>query len=226
MATRLHLQSAVERLEKLHGKPKPPRFAGPLEMILWENVVYLADDRKRQAAFDTLRDEVGLTSSKILSASTTALLAVTRLAGILPSTQVEKLRRIAETVQDEFAGDLDQVLKQPLPQAKKALKCFPGIGDPGAEKILLFCRGYPIFALESNGLRVLLRLGFGQEQKNYTASYRSVQEAVKTQLKTDYSWLIRAHQLLRQHGQEVCRRTQPMCEVCPLTESCRYYQGR
>jgi len=225
MAARSPILSIVEQLEKIHGRPKPPRFAGPLEMILWENVVYLADDQKREVAFEALRKEVGLTPAEILSASPKALLAVTRLAGILPQTQVEKLRSIAETAQNEFEGDLDQVLKQPLPQAKRALKKFPGIGEPGAEKILLFCGAYPIFALESNGLRVLLRLGFGTEQKNYAGSYRSAQDAVKPGMKTDCVWLIRAYQLLRRHGQEICRRTRPTCEVCPLTIVCRYYRG-
>jgi endonuclease-3 len=225
MAARLGIRTVMEELEKTHGKPKPPRFNGPLEMILWENVVYLTDDKQRKAAFEALRDEVGLTAAKILAASSNALLAVTRLAGILPDNQVEKLRCIAQIVQDEFAGDLDQVLKQPLAQAKRSLRKFPGIGEPGAEKILLFCGAYPVLALESNGLRVLLRLGFGTEQRNYAASYRSAQQAVNSQLKADGGWLIRAHQLLRQHGQEICRRTCPLCEICPLTKVCRHYQG-
>jgi endonuclease III len=194
-------------------------------MILWENVVYLADDEKRQVAFDALRKQVGLTAKQILAASPDALLAVTQVAGILPDNQVEKLCRIARIVQDQFAGDLDQILKLPLAQAKRALRKFPGIGEPGAEKILLFCGAHPILALDSNGLRVLLRLGFGREQKNYAASYRSVQEAVEPELKPDCSWLIRAHQLLRHHGQEVCRRSRPRCEKCPLTSVCRYYLG-
>lgn len=195
-------------------------------MILWENVVYLADDMKRQAAFDALRKKkVGLTAKKILAASPDALLAVTQRAGILPDNQVEKLCRIARIAQNEFGGDLDQILKLPLPQAKRALRKFPGIGEPGAEKILLFCGAHPVLALDSNGLRVLLRLGFGREQKNYSASYRFVQEAVKPELKPDYSWLTRAHQLLRHHGQEVCRRRRPLCEKCPLTSVCRYYRG-
>jgi endonuclease-3 len=224
MVKSLQLRSVVDQLEKLHGKFKVPNFAGPLEMILWENVVYLADDTKRQTAFDALRKQVGFTAKKILSASPDALLAVTQVAGILPDTQVEKLRQIAGIVQDEFGGDLDQVLKLPLPQAKRALRKFPAIGEPCAEKILVFCRAHPILALDSNGLRVLLRLGFGREQKNYAASYRSVQEAVKPELKSDCSWLVKAHQLLRHHGQEICHRSKPLCQKCPLMSACRYYQ--
>lgn len=218
-----NLTVVIGRLQKLHGKPPPHGLRGPLEMILWENVVYLADDRKRKVAFDVLRRQIGLTFSRILAASDAALRSVTSLAGILPDTQVAKLRKIARTVGKDFDGNLNSILKLPLPQAKKALKKFPAIGDPGAEKILLFCRVQPVLALESNGLRVLLRLGFGEEQKNYAASYRSAQEAVKTQLKDDFDWLIKAHQLLRRHGQEICKRANPLCGECPLTKDCRYF---
>jgi endonuclease-3 len=81
-------------------------------------------------------------------------------------------------------------LRQPLPEAKKALKKFPSIGDPGAEKILMLSRSYPVLALESNGLRVLLRIGFAEEKKSYSASYRGVQQALKEQLPSSYDLLI------------------------------------
>src|SRR5262249_45315799 len=141
-------------LEKTYGKPKARKFGGPLEMILWENVVYLADDTKREAAFEALRKQIGLTAKEILAVSKSALLSVTTLGGILPDNQVEKLRLIARLVDDDFDGDLCQVLRQPLTEAKRSLKKFPGIGEPGAEKILLFSGAHPILALESNGLRV------------------------------------------------------------------------
>lgn len=223
MAARAKLPQVIELLERFHGKPKKPKFGGPLEMILWENVIYLADDERRKSAFEALRQRIGLTAAEILRVSPKALFAITQL-GILPENQVEKLRRIAQIVRDEFKGDLDQVLKLPIAEAKRALKKFPAIGEPGAEKILMFCGAHPVLALESNGLRVLLRLGFGKDQKSYAASYRSVQEAVAGEIKKGCSWLIRAHQLLRTHGQEICRRSKPICDKCPLTDACRFYK--
>jgi endonuclease III len=83
-----------------------------------------------------------------------------------------------------------------------------------------------VLALESNGLRVLLRLGFGEEKKSYSTTYRLVQHAAIEGLDKDCSWLIQAHLLLRRHGQELCRRSEPMCDKCPLAEDCEYYQGR
>ena len=65
------------------------------------------------------------------------------MRGIVPEQSVEKLRRCAEIALEEFDGELGPILRRPLAQAEKALKRFPAIGDPGAEKILLFGRRVP-----------------------------------------------------------------------------------
>jgi endonuclease III len=221
---RKSFQKIIDELEKLYGRPEPPEVTDPLGMILLENIAYLLSDDRREQAFNALRERVGLTPPEILMAHEETLLEVAHLGGMHPAARVEKLRRIAQIALQEFDGELDRVLKQPLARAKKSLKKFPGIGDPGAEKILLFSRTQPILALDSNGLRVLLRLGYGEERKSYSSTYRSAQEAVEGEMKKDFDWLIAAHQLLRHHGQELCKTARPLCSRCPLKSSCRYYQ--
>jgi endonuclease III len=218
---RIPLPQVVERLQAHYGQPKVPRLGGPWEMILWENVAYLAGDHRRREAFQTLKKRIGTDPGQILSASDEALLEVTR-HGIMPEQFAKKLRRCAQIALEEFDGDLRPVLKLPFAKAKKALQRFPGIGEPGAEKILLFNQAHPVLALDSNGLRALLRLGFGEEKKSYSTTYRLVQKAVEDGLDKDYSWLIQTHLLLRLHGQELCRRSEPRCDDCPLTVDCEY----
>jgi endonuclease-3 len=222
--TRIPLPQVVERLQVHYGQPKPPKLAGPWELILWENVAYLADDDRRREAFQTLKKRVGTEPGQILSASDEALLEVTR-HGIVAEQFAKKLRKCAQIALKEFDGDLRPVLKLPIAKAKKSLQKFPGIGEPGAEKILLFCRAYPVLALDSNGLRVLLRLGFGEEKKGYSTTYRLVQKVVEEGLATDYPWLIQAHLLLRHHGQELCKRVRPECKKCPFAADCVFYQS-
>src|SRR6266478_1282675 len=214
----------IDELRRFYGSPAPPKVHDPLSLILLENVAYLVSDERRERAFDALREKVGLTPPEILTAHEETLLEVARLGGMHPAARVEKLRRIAQTALQEFEGDFDKVLTLPLAQAKKSLKKFPGIGEPGAEKILLFSKTHPILALDSNGLRVLLRLGYGEERKSYSSTYRSAQEAVEGELKKDFDWLIAAHQLLRRHGQELCKTARPLCSRCPVKSDCRYYQ--
>ena len=211
----------VDKLQQHYGDPAPPPSTDPLELIIWENIAYLASDERRAAAFAALKRDIGTRPEQILAAKHAALAGIGK-AGILPDVSAEKLLMIAKIAYEEFDGDLRAVLKKPLPQAKKALKRFPSIGDPGAEKILLLTRSCPVMALDSNGLRVLCRMGFAEEQKNYSATYKSVQEALRQQLPRDYDSLIRAHQLLRQHGQELCKRSKPRCTECPVRNGCNY----
>lgn len=219
------LGEILKRLEAAGGPPRPFPVTDPLEMILWENVAYLADDAARLEAFRTLRKRVGTRPQEILAAPK-ALLVEIAGAEIMAEGQAAKLRDVAEIAEEEFGGDLRPVLKLPFATAKKALRRFPGIGEPGAEKILLFTGTHPVLALESNGLRALVRLGFGEEKKDYAGTYRSVREAVKDGLREDCAWLVRAHQLLRRHGQDICRRSDPECERCPLARGCAFFESR
>jgi endonuclease-3 len=220
------LKQIVARLSTRYGKPKPPITTDPFELVLLENIAYLVSDQRRAEAFKLLRTHPGTMPHEILAAAHERILEATKLGGMHPDQRVNRLREIALITINEFGGDLRQALKLPLPKAKQALKKFPSIGEPSAEKILLFTRSYPVLGLDSNGLRVLVRLGFGDEKKNYTATYRSVQESIQGQLTEDYDWLINAHILLRQHGKELCKTIAPECEKCPVRKSCAYFNNR
>ena len=216
------LQTILERLESAYGRPTSPYLTDPLEMILFENVAYLVSDEKREKAFAALRDEIGTDPASILAAPFDALAQVVRPAA-MTNRLVGRLREIALIALQECGGDLHEVISRPSAQAKKALMKFPSIGEPGAEKILLFSNAYPVLALDSNGLRVLVRLGFGDEHKSYVATYRSAQRAAQAELEDDCALNRRAHLLLRMHGKNTCKRAQPRCESCPLTNLCEYY---
>lgn len=222
---KLPFDKLIDRLAQLYGEPTPPAVTEPFAMILWENVAYLANDARRAEAFSELRATVGLTPKAIRKAKDTMLLAIAK-RGIVAANTVEKLRRAAEIAHDDFGDDLAPILDRPLTTAKNDLGKFPAVGEPTAEKILLFNRRHPILALESNGLRVLVRLGYASEHRNYSTLYKRMQKTLAPQLPSDCEALIRAHQLLRQHGQEPCKRTLPLCGQCPLRPNCAYFAER
>jgi endonuclease-3 len=213
----------IERLERHYGPPRREPPCGPFEMILWEIVAYLADDDTRRAAFQALQAETGCDPRRILSTPLSRLEKITRRGGsIAPGERAERLQRAAWLVQEEFNGDLSLVLKLPFPKAKKALMQFPMTGEPGAEKILLLTGAHPVLALDSNGLRVLQRLGFGLAQKSYTAGYRSVREDVLEEPAKGIGFYQSAHLVLRVHGRRLCTRTHPACASCPLASLCPF----
>jgi endonuclease-3 len=214
----------VERLRAAYGRPKPPPTSDPLELVFWENAAYLLSDERRQKVFELLRERVGFKPGDILAAKPARLLEIAKLGGMRPEVRVQRWLSIAHITLSQFQGDLRSAVRLPLKQAKKALQQFPCIGEPGAEKILLFSKSHAVLGLDSNGLRVLVRVGFGREQKNYSTTYRSVQEAIATQIWDKCAPLIQAHQLLRQHGMERCKSSAPICRGCTLADTCRYYQ--
>lgn len=90
------------------------------------------------AVFDGLRKQVGLTPKAILEADPDILLALATMGGMRPKVRVFRWQEIARITLSQFDSDLNRIRKLPYAQAKRALKQFPNIGDPGAEKILMF----------------------------------------------------------------------------------------
>ena len=219
------LKGIVDALAVHYGNLDRPPCVGPFQMVLWEAVAYMAPDERRLAAFEMLRATVGLTPEQILDAPLDALQAVTRHGGAIAfESRAGRLRESAQLVLMDFDGDLSGVLKLPATQSLKQLMRFPMIGRPVAEKILLFCGVLPVLALDSNGLRVLIRLGYGKEHQSYDQSYKSVREAIAGELPADCAYLSMAHELLRRHGKETCRRNEPSCHVCVVRDSCQFYR--
>jgi endonuclease III len=167
-----------------------------------------------------------LAPAKIVGAPKKLLCDITRMGGsIAAEERAERLQAAAQLTMDEFGGDLDSVLQLPPQKAKKLLMRFPMIGEPGAEKILMFSGLLGVLALESNGLRVLVRLGFGEERKSYSATYKSVREVTLEELPADCTLLTKAYLLLRQHGQRLCLRNGPVCHACPVSSDCRFFRN-
>ena len=221
MAGKPSLREVITALRRHQGKPAPPISRNPFHLILWEQVGYLAPDAQRRKAFTALRTEVGLDPPAILAAATETLERIAGMGGsIAVSARASRLRQSAERVIDRWGGDLRTVLKLPYQDARRALSDFPMIGEPGADKILAITKRAWLVPLDSNALRVLRRLRITSEGKDYRSTYRRAQETLAPTIPHDNAWLLAASELLRRHGQTLCRRSVPVCSRCPLALRC------
>lgn len=144
---------------------------------------------------------MGLAPESILAAQDGTLRGI--VIGMSPDQRVARLRRCAE-----------------LAIAGAPWTAYPGVGRPGAERIELFTGARAVLALDANCLRVLTRLGYGSPGRSYATSYRRAQAAASAELPATAPALVRAHQMLRRHGREVCTRKDPACGQCPLAADC------
>ena len=220
-AATLSFPAILDRLAHIYSCDAPR--AGALMLVLWENIGYLIDDSRREELLREFGQRIGLVAARIARAPDALLLDIARRGGMQPETRVERWRRIADIILSECSGDLDARLRElPVVRAHKLLKKFPSIGDPGADKILLFCGLDARPALDSNGLRMLVRLGFIEAGASYAASYKSAIAFIAEASGGDRNRLVSAYLLLREHGRMLCKRSAPHCTACPLDGACAH----
>ncbi|HEY6947069.1 MAG TPA: hypothetical protein VI431_18160 [Candidatus Acidoferrum sp.] len=231
------LAQVLEALESVYGPQKLAGPTDPYEMIIFLNCGYPASDGKCAKGFEALKREVGVQPKRFLAVSEAKLAKLMRPNVIMPQVCAERLKEIARKVKNESGGSLRAILQKHLNDAKnqpekgvkaakKVLQEFPVIGEPSAEKILLFSGLAPVAAVPSAFVEVPIRLFIGEPGKNYAADYKAAREILDRELPKTFAARQRAYLLLKKHGQEVCKHSKPKCEVCPLTAQCAYLQAK
>jgi len=220
------LKKVITDLTAYYGTPEMPAIIDVFEMIVWENIAYLVNDERRAQVFAALRQNAGLTPEAILAVPPAMLAQWIKNGGMQPERRAEKLFTSARLALEIGLPELRRMMRDDPAEARRELMRFPGIGEPSADRLLLYSHCRRSLAPDSNGLRAMIRLGFGEEDDAYTRMYRSASAAVALLLPDDYEWIIRAHVLLQTHGRQLCKRTSPLCARCPLTDWCAWFASQ
>jgi endonuclease III len=210
----------LERLEAFYGPQEPCWPTDPYAFLIWLHCGYPASDVLCARGWESLNKSIGVQPEQLLGASIAQLTKALKPGGMVPERRGMRLKEIATRVQNEFAGDLSGRLSGP--GARKLLKKFPNIADPGADRILLFGDIEPVAAVPSNCPQVLVRIRSGRERDNYNATYREAQQLIENEVPKNFEARQRAYLLLKHHGQELCKRTNPKCGQCPVNAACAY----
>jgi endonuclease III len=220
--TRLTIPELLNQLEEFYGKQEACWPSDPYLFLLWWYCGYPASDASCSKGWKELTRTIGTDPDAILAADPARLSAALKAGGMLPELRAARTKEVAARIKNEFAGDLRSSLAGPITKIRKVLKSFPSIADPGADRILLFAKIQPVAAVPSNCTAVLERIQNGREKKNYNASYREGQRMLDLEVPVTFDARVRAYLLLKRHGQELCKRTKPKCELCPLRAACAF----
>lgn len=215
----------LDKLEKFHGEQEPCWPTDPYEFIVWWHCGYPASDKSCSKGWEKLTADVGIAPQELLDATPKQLTEALKPGGMVPELRAVRLKEIANRVKNEFGSDLGAALTSSPAKARKILKQFPNIADPGADRILLFAGISPIAAVASNCPHVLVRILSGKERDNYGVTYKEAQTAIAAEVPENFEARSRAYLLLKKHGQEICKRTNPKCMECPLLKDCAFYAG-
>lgn len=216
------LNIILDKLESHYGPQEPHWPTDPYEFLVWWHCGYPASDAACAKGWEALHKVTGIQPEELLAAGVGKLTPPLKAGGMVPELRALRLLEIAERVQREFGGDLRSGLKGPVAQVSKLLQKFPNIAGPGAERILLFAGIAPVPAVPSNCPHVLVRIQRGPERDNYGNTYKDAQQAIEEGTPAKLDARARAYLLLKIHGQQLCKRTNPKCGVCPIHSICAY----
>ena len=226
MADSLSIPVLLDRLEAFHGAQEPCWPVDPYAFLIWWHCGYPASDAACARGWQALNAEIGIEPGQLLSTSQARLTEALKAGGMVPEIRAMRLQQIALRVKNEYGGDLRAGLVGRIDEVRKALKRFPNIADPGADRILLFGEIAPVAAVPSNCPHVVVRIQLGLERHDYGATYREAQALIAAEVPEQFHWRMRAYLLLKVHGQMLCKRTKPQCEKCPVRSDCAYFAGK
>jgi endonuclease-3 len=217
------LTGLLDTLQAHYGAQLPNWPTDPYLFLVWWHCGYPASDASCAKGWESLKTRIGVQPDRLVAADPSQLALALKPGGMVPELRGMRLKEIAERIQKEFGGDLTAALKGlPIGKARAALRKFPGIADPGADRILLFGGISPVAAVPSNCPHVLTRISIGQGRENYSRDYAEAQELIAAEVPATFDARIRAYLLLKCHGQQLCKRSNPKCSVCPVAPSCAW----
>jgi endonuclease-3 len=126
-----------------------------------------------------------------------------------PNNKSKHLVNMANMLVNDFGGT--------VPSEVDELVKLPGVGRKTANVIASVVYDKPAMAVDTHVFRVSARLGLTTNAKNPLQTEQQLIKHIPEEL------VPRAHHWLILHGRYVCVARRPKCEICPLTEWCKYF---
>lgn len=203
----------IEALEELHGRPRFVNRFDPMEELVSCILSQHSADANSFPAFMKLRSTYP--DWEVVAALPESELAdVIRKAG-LANQKARSIKASLKAIHDATGEySLEHLRSMTLDAARTWLLKLPGVGPKTAAIVLCFAFGRHAIPVDTHVHRVGVRLGlipFGMdENKAHDWTLEVVPEDMA----------FRFHVTLIQHGRKVCRAPKPLCQNCPVTDSC------
>jgi endonuclease-3 len=176
----------------------------------------VANERR---GMDGLRDAFGaVTPERLAQASEEDIARAIWHAG-LSRQKAPWIRQMAERLASPAGPSLETVLRQPIPEAREALRALPGVGPKTADVVLAMGAHRPVFPVDTHVARIARRWKLIR-----TTRYEAIRHALErwTQEEERRSW----HLAMVVHGRTLCKARSPRCGTCPVARDCDWYLAR
>jgi endonuclease-3 len=190
------------------------KYGDPYKVLIATILSQNTNDKNSMRAFAQLDREIGVDIDSIMSASKEDIINAIRIGGIY-NIKAHKIKEVSRTIMDRYDGDLYKIVESDDPRSE--LLRLPGVGFKTADIMLLFF-GIPSFPVDTHISRITKRLGFLGRGAGYEDIRGFWMEVLE---KDEYR---KAHLTLISFGRRICRAKNPLCNICTVKDSCRYYR--
>ncbi len=127
-----------------------------------------------------------------------------------PNSKARHLSGMARMLVDDFKGEVPSDIIQ--------LQKLPGVGRKTANVIASVVFDLPALAVDTHVFRVSKRLGLTTNARTPLETERQLLRYIPVSI------VPKAHHWLLLHGRYICQARKPKCDICGLTDYCKYYQ--
>ena len=137
-----------------------------------------------------------------------------------PETKAPRLQALMRHITEERGElNLDFLCNLPVEEGAAWLRQLEGVGPKTAACVLLFSCQKPILPVDTHVWRISIRLGLIGKKVTADAAHDLLQALLPNDARTIYNF----HKALLRNGQRICVFERPLCEKCPITDLCDYY---
>ena len=205
------------RLLETYGKPTWRTPLPPVDELVSTILSQNTNDDNRDRAFDALRARFPNWEA-VRDARPDSVVEAIRPAG-LANQKGPRIQAALQAITEARSRlELDFLRELDPEAARHWLLGLKGVGPKTAAIVLQFSLGVPAFPVDTHIHRVSGRLGLRPEKASAEQSHVLLARLFPPESYYD------AHLNLIEHGRQVCKARQPLCERCPLTDLCRYYR--
>jgi endonuclease-3 len=106
-----------------------------------------------------------------------------------------------------------------VPETMEELISLDGVGRKTANVVMSNAFNIPAFAVDTHVFRVSNRIGIA-EGKDVLQVEEQLMKKVPKEL-----WILTHHTLIF-HGRRTCKAVKPNCEICDISDYCKYYNAK
>ncbi|MEW6027711.1 MAG: endonuclease III domain-containing protein [Planctomycetota bacterium] len=192
---------------------RTPTAGGTFEVIVGAILTQNTNWSNVEKAINNLKAADLLTPEKLHKCPLAKLAEMIKPSGYF-NIKAKRLKNFLNWLHENYEGDLNRLFALETSTLREALLSVKGIGPETADSIALYAANKPTFVCDAYTYRIMLRHRMVPEETGYD----ELKALFEDNLEKDVKLYNEYHALLVRLGKTYCKKTNPLCEQCPLDE--------